>query len=122
MGLKVSARATNNIKSRGRVCSLLLRCLPRQNFKCVIDDAQPPSFQVVMLSPLTTYKLALSQSSIVLTGSSGWAYSPALYIHVFVNVQSSRFSLTLEDESVSFLGQSDVRSDDDVHVLPWQHP
>ena len=47
---------------RGRVCDFILRGLPRQNFKCVIDDAQPLSFQVVMHSPLNTRMLALSES------------------------------------------------------------
>ena len=56
---------------RTRVGNSILWGLPRQNSKFVIDDAQPLSFQVVMHSTLNTCMLALSRSSIFLTGISG---------------------------------------------------
>ena len=56
---------------RTRVCNSILWGLSRQNSKFVIDDAQPLSFQVVMHSTLNTCMLALSRSSIFLTGISG---------------------------------------------------
>ena len=56
---------------RTRVCNSILWGLSRQNSKFVIGDAQPLSFQVVMHSTLNTCMLALSRSSIFLTGISG---------------------------------------------------
>ena len=105
---------------RGRVCNSTLRGLPRQNFKCVINDAQPLSFQVVMHSPLNTCMLALSKISVVLTGSLGWACS----LHARVR-QCSVFKVQLNargQKCFLFLGQIDVGSDDELDVLPWQHP
>ena len=58
---------------RTRVGNSILWGLSRQNSKFVINDAQPLSFQVVMHSTLNTCMLALSRSSIFLTGISGWA-------------------------------------------------
>ena len=66
---------------RGRVCNFILWGLPRQKFKFVIDDAQAFSFQVVMHSPLNTCVLTLSNNSIVLTASSGWACSLHARVH-----------------------------------------
>ena len=53
----------------------LMGRLSLQNFKCVIDDAQLISFQVVMHAPLNTCMLVHSRSLIsgFLTGISRWA-------------------------------------------------
>ena len=73
MPLFSSCHALKQEYIRTRVCNSILWGLSRQNSKFVIDDAQPLSFQVVMHSTLNTCMLALSRTSIFLTGISGWA-------------------------------------------------
>ena len=69
--VKKAAEKCPESSIRTRVCNSILWGLSRQNSKFVIDDAQPLSFQVVMHSTLNTCMLALSRSSIFLTGISG---------------------------------------------------
>ena len=60
---------------RARVYNSVQWNLSRQTFDCIINDAQPLSFQVVMNTPLNTCMLAHAISSIFLTNTSGWVCS-----------------------------------------------
>ena len=105
---------------RTRVCNSILWGQSRRNFKCVIDDAQPLSSQVVMHSPLNTCMLAHSRSSVFLTGISGgglhFACTGSSKYSVHRWAQRSRIKVFF----FLFLEQTNVRSDGKLYILPWQ--
>ena len=109
--------SSNREHMRTKVGNSILWGLSRRNSKFIINDAQPLSFQVVIHSSPNTCMLALSRSSIFLTGISGQGCT--LHSRVcqstVLNIGLNR-GLRINVFPISV--QTDVGSDDELRFLP----